>query len=256
MMDFIQSSVSRFADWAFPLVMRSDVLTQVVEQNTEIGAKEKEAFKEWAGLTRGNYQQIEACIRKPYGMPELEMLRVEACSNLILGQWQSAVCITNVLLEAFLKLALVYSNTDKPSEKEQPLTRLMNSLSAPMQKYMKMTLDSTINVACKQGLIDKQVKKKLHECRERFRNAFFHADMQAMFGDQTTPITGADFGTFESEHAEVPIHSVPFMLGEAMWQNAKANAIPYFLEVDALIRDTFPRVFSNASKDDVEESRS
>jgi hypothetical protein len=69
-----------------------------------------------------------------------------------------------------------------------------------------------------------------------------------MFGDETTPITGVDFGTFEIEHGDVPISGLPLFWGEAMWQTAKANAIPYFLEVDSVIRTALPKVFPNSSK--------
>ena len=238
-----------------PLALRDETLSRFVSEHPDFDRKTKSAFMEWSQQARENHAQIEQQLRTGYGLPELEMLRVEACLCIIQGHWQGAVCLTNILLEALLKLALVYSNTEDPEEHAQPLSRLMNSLSAPVAKYMQMKLNDTINVACKQGLIDEKTKESLHEYRERFRNAFFHADMQKMFGGQTTPVTGADFGIFEIEGpSEVPIHGVPFLLGEAMWQNARANAIPYFKEVDALVRQTLSKVFPSLHQEQTEST--
>ena len=253
MFGFMECIAVKFADWAFPLVMQSDTLIHVLEQSPDIDGETKEVFRSWAKASRKSFEEIEYQIRTQYGFPELEALRAEACSCIIHGHWQGAVCLTNILLEAFLKLALLYSNTDKPQEHERPLGRFMNCLAAPTEKYMQMKLHDTINVSCKQGLIDKETKKSLHEFRERFRNAFFHADIQKMFGDQTTPVTGLDFGNQQAEGPiEVPIHAAPFLLGEAMWQNAQANAIPYFKEVDTLIRKALPKVFPNLGQEEDE----
>ncbi|HOZ48213.1 MAG TPA: hypothetical protein PK468_16500 [Candidatus Hydrogenedentes bacterium] len=243
MMDFMESTGCQFGNWALPMALRNESLGRFVSEHPDFDAKIKSAYVEWSRKARENLAQVERQLSTGYGMPELEMLRVEACFCIIQGHWQAAVCLTNILLEAFLKLALVYSNTDEPEEQAQPLSRLLNSLSAPVQKYMQMDLNDTINAARKAGLIDRQTKKDLHSFRERFRNAFFHADMQSMFGDQKTPVTGADFGTREIEHNEIAIRSLPLLLGETLWQNAQANAIPYFTEVDALIRETLPKVF-------------
>ncbi|NUM53511.1 MAG: hypothetical protein HUU46_07700 [Candidatus Hydrogenedentes bacterium] len=252
MFGFMNSNLARFADWAFPLVMRGDVLVRIVEADIQIPKSVKDAFKTWAVSSRTCYEEIRHQVQTEYGLPELEALRVESCANIIQGHWQSAVCLTNILLEAFLKLALIYSNTDDPDEKAQPLSRLVGSLSAPVEKYMQMDLNGTINAARKVGLIDKRTKKDLHTFRERFRNAFFHADMQAMFGDETTPVTGLDFGTQDIEHSDVAIRALPLLLGEALWQTAEANAITYFKIVDALIRETLPKVFPHLNAEQPE----
>lgn len=253
MFGFMNSNAARFADWAFPLVMRSDALARLVEHDSEIPQAVKESFKSWAVSSRESFEAIQFQIENKYGLPELEALRAETCANIIHGHWQSAVCLTNILLEAFLKLALVYLNIKSPEEKPEPLSRLLGSLSAPVKKYMRMKLYCTINEACEQDLIDATKRDELHKFRERFRNAFFHADMQMMFGDQTTFVTGADFGTQEIEQGDVAIRSLPLLLGEALWQNAEENAIPYFKEVDSLIRETLPKVFPHLKADKSED---
>lgn len=224
MASFPESIAGDFSAWAFP-IFRHDV------------------FLKWAESAQANFLEVQQQTENGYGLPELETLRAETCYCIIHGQWQAAVCLTNVLLEIFLKLMLIYSNQEIPQDDAPPLSRLLNSLSAATEKYMGKDLNDTINMACKQGLISKEAKKSLHVCRERLRNAFFHADIKKMFGDTTTPVTGADFAKLEIEQEEIPISALPLLFGEALWQNAQANAIPYFKEVDGLIRETLPKVF-------------
>lgn len=255
MTDFFKSTACQFGDWLVPLVVQDETLGRIMLEHADFDEKARLAFQEWSQKVRENHAQIEYQLLTGYDLPELEMLRIEACFCIIQGHWQGAVCLTNILLEAFLKLSPVYYSAKEPEEHAQPLSRLMNSLSAPVNKYMRMKLNDTINAACKVGLISEEAKNVLHEYRERFRNAFFHADMQAMFGDQTTLVTAANFDCFKTEGPiELPIHSVPFMLGEAMWQNAHSNAIPYFKEVDALIRKTLPKVFPNLHQEQTEST--
>lgn len=225
------------------MALDGETLGRLISEQPDVDEQSKSGYLEWRRQAKENLANIKTQLNTEYGLPELEMLRIEACFCIIQGHWQGAICLSNILLEAFLKLALVYSNVGETKEKAQPLSRLLASLSTPVQKYMQMKLNDTINVACKQGLINGTTKKELHEYRERFRNAFFHADMQKMFGDQTTPVTGLDFGEREIEHNDVAIRSLPLLLGEALWHNAQSNAIPYFMRVDALIRETMPKVF-------------
>lgn len=248
MKSFYESTAGHFASWAFPIFKQEDKLLEIVNSHPDIPDIVRNAFVQWAESAQANFLEVQQQTENGYVLPELETLRAETCYCIIHGQWQAAMCLTNILLEAFLKLALIYSNTDQPEEEVSPLTRLRNSLSNPVQKYMQMKLNDTINIACKQGLIDNESKEMLHDFRKRFRNAFFHADMQSMFGDQTTPVTGIDFETRDIEHEDIPIYSLPLLFGEALWQNAQANAIPYFKEVDGLIRETLPKVFPGIEK--------
>ena len=245
MMDFLNSTPCQFGRWAIPLALNGQGLVGLVSEHSEFDEQARSACVEWCRQAKANLNSIEEQLNAEYGLPELEMLRVEACFCIIQGHWQGTVCLTNILLEAFLKLALVYANTKAPQAMAQPLSRIMGSLSGPVQKFMKMMLNDTINAAREQKLIDDETQSVLHDFRKRFRNAFFHADMHSMFSDQTTPVTGVDLDQYEIEHDDVAIWSLPLLLGEALWQNAEANVIPYFHYVDKLIRETLPKIFPN-----------
>lgn len=258
-MDFTQSTAVQFVGWVIPHVRQGETLNNLISGHPEFNERTRSAFSEWSQQVRENYTQIEKQLGVEYVLPELEILRVEAGLSILQGLWQGAICLTNVLLEAFLKLALVYSNDspEKNSEKsEDILNQLFGSLSDSGKKYMQMNLNNTINTACAQNLIDEETRRTLHEYRERFRNAFFHADMQKMFGDQTVPVAVIKLGNNEIEGPnEVPVCEFPFIFGEAMWQNASANAIPYFKYVDQLIRKTLPIVFKELPEDRPQSAR-
>lgn len=249
MMDFLENIMCQFGNWAKSLVVNKSDLGCYIANHPKIDENTKSAYLKWSNQVRDNFGKIDKQLNVGYDLPELEMLRVETCFSIINGHWQSAVCLTNILLEAFLKLALVYSNINVSGQKNQPLSDLINSLSAPNKEYMQMNLSNTINEACKQKLIDTETKNMLHLFRERFRNSFFHADMQKMFGEQTIPVTSINCETSKIEHNDIPIKSIPLLLGDGLWQNAQANATPYFKKVDELIRETLPKVFPQVTED-------
>jgi hypothetical protein len=249
-MEFLESTACQFGNWFVPLVCHDDVLLQFVMDNPTFDKKAKENFQKWAASAGEHFHEVEYQLNAGYGLPEIEYLRIENCFAIINGLWQGAVCLTNMLLESFLKLALIYSNADKAEAGAPPLLRLLNALATPTEKYSRMKLYNTIEAAFAQGLISEKTKDDLHEFRMRFRNSFSHADMQAMFGDETTPLTGADFVTQDIEGPnEIPIRDVPLLMGEAIWQTAKANGINYFQYVDAMIRHTLPKVFPHLGQD-------
>lgn len=250
MFGFMKSNAARFADWAFPLVMGSDVLARLVEHDSEIPQAVKESFKSWAVSSRESFEVIRFQIENEYGLPELEALRAETCANIIHGHWQSAVCLTSILIEVFLKLALVYTNWDKEEDPSKAFGGIGISVPEAAMKSLGLPLKETIDGAQAHGLIDEDTKIKLHAYRKQFRNAYFHADMKLMHGSKTALFQYIDFGSGRTEGpTAIPIHAVPAIMGEEMWQNARSNAIPYFKEVDALIRETLPKVFPQLNAD-------
>ncbi|MCC6155076.1 MAG: hypothetical protein IT367_15020, partial [Candidatus Hydrogenedentes bacterium] len=192
-------------------------------------------------------------IENEYGVPELEALRAETCANIIHGHWQGAICLTSILIEAFLKLALVYANWEEEEDPSQAFGGIGISVPEAARRFLGLPLKETIDHAQAQSLIDEDTKIKLHAYRKQFRNAYFHADMKLMHGSKTALFQYIDFGSVRTEEpTAIPIHAVPALMGEEMWQNARSNAIPYFKKVDALIRETLPKVFPHLNADQSE----
>lgn len=97
-------------------------------------------FGKWFEAAIGNYRLIHNQLETGYGLPELEYLRIETCFSIMHGLWQGAVCLTNVLLESFLKLALMYSNVAEPEAGRPPVTHLLGSLAGPVQNFARLKL--------------------------------------------------------------------------------------------------------------------
>jgi hypothetical protein len=154
------------------------------------------------------------------------------------------------MLESLLKFALSYKDAFDNHEEnpdDHSLEALIDSLQPSFEKYNSEDLNDTINMSCKAGLIDEARKKQLHEFRKSLRNAYSHADRKKIHQDKKIPIQAAhmtDEGKFEVEpEEEHRILDMPFMHGFAQHYHAKANALPYFLHVDALVREIKPKVF-------------
>lgn len=252
-MDVMKSTNFQFVNQALPMVLCSESLGHFVSEHPEFDEKVKSAYLVWSHQVRENLAQIEGELSTDYNMIELEALRLEICSCIIHGHYQGAVCLTSILLEAFLKLALVYTNWNTENRPYQPFDSLTISESDPAAGYLRQPLKVTIDTAQNQGLIDEDTAVRLHTCREQIRNAFFHADMEMMRGDQTSLFVHVDFCTGRIEGpTALPIANVPLVMGEEMWQTARVNAIPYFKQVDGLIRETLPKVFPGINEDQTE----
>ncbi|HEY7319736.1 MAG TPA: hypothetical protein VIE89_19375 [Candidatus Binatia bacterium] len=115
---------------------------------------------------------------------------------------------------------------------------------------MDKDLSFTIDRACSFGLITKAQKKRLHQIRQDFRNAFSHADKDKTFRDVITKVTAAhvEDGTIATEQPEqVPIADL--LIGQGFFQvtHTRKNAVQYFLYIDRLARDIRAKVFSEGS---------
>lgn len=206
--------------------------------------------------SRGNflikeYPEIEYFYKNGYNLSDLDPIRHEICICIAFGLYQAALTLTNHLLESFIKLSLTYNDihdnaTTLEEEPGNKLTTLANDLRASGNKFNDKNLGDNINKACKLGLITKDEKKKLNEFREKFRNAYSHADRKKQHGDITTPV---QFSTIEDGEIkmeppqEVSLFDLPIFQGIAQWHHAEVFSIPYFTYLDGVIRRTLSKIF-------------
>jgi hypothetical protein len=156
----------------------------------------KAILEERQRLMLQNYLLVRESYRTEYNFPELDPVRHEVALCLIFGLPQAAITLTNHLLESLLKFALIYDHTIKNQPNTEPPTKasiraLRDWLRPAKELYMDKDLSFTIDRACSLGLITKKQKKRLHEFRQNFRNAFSHADKDKTFGDVVTEVTPA-----------------------------------------------------------------
>lgn len=197
------------------------------------------------------YPQIESFYKKAYNLPDLDPIRHEICICIAFGLYQAAMTLTNHLLESFIKLSLTYNDihanpSNLKNKPEDKLKSLTNDLKASGNKFNDKNLGDNINKACKFGLITKEEKKQLNEFREKFRNAYSHADRKKQHGDITTPV---QFSTIEEGKIkmeplqEVSLFDLPIFQGIAQWHHAEVFSYPYFEYLDGVIRRTLSIIF-------------
>jgi hypothetical protein len=191
------------------------------------------------------YKTIEKLFENQYDYAELDPVRSEICRCLICGLNQAAITLTNHLLEMALKTCLIfkYSKKNKGSDID-----IFDFFDEGIQKYDDIDLGQSINAACSAGLITKEQKIRLHNFRETFRNAYSHASLEKTFGNNSTKakvVTTKDFNSIEelgkiafdrSTDKEVKLSKLPIFRGIAQAICAEQSCVPYFVEVDEIIR--------------------
>lgn len=197
-----------------------------------------------------NYPRVKSAYDKPYDMPELDPLRHEIALCIMFGLHQASITLTNHLIEWFIKLMLIYNHSiinEKPMDKSKTIVdNLEEHFSDGIKNYINKDMSDTIRAAKSLGLLTKEQWKELDKIREDFRNAFGHADSSKIFKESEIGLTGVsiDDDKFRTdEKISVKISNVPIIQGLLKIEFAKKNAIPYFLYIDELIRNTLPKLF-------------
>lgn len=192
-----------------------------------------------------NYQIIKDIFNREYNYPELDPLRDEICKCLICGLYQAAITLTNHLLESSLKkcLAMKYAITHKGNQIE-----LKDAFKDGIAAYDSWNLNNTINEAHNLQLITATQKELLHKFRANYRNAYSHAEAAKIFKachPKIKIISSENISTYEnfqkiaSEEldTEIPIRDFLPIQGIAQAIFAQKDAVPYFIEIDNIIRD-------------------
>jgi hypothetical protein len=226
------------------------------ERQTVI-AELKAILEERQRLMLQNYLLVRESYRTEYNFPELDPVRHEVALCLVFGLPQAAITLTNHLLESLLKFALIYDHAIKHQPNTQPppkasIRALRDWLRPAKELYMDKDLSFTIDRACSLGLITKEQKKRLHEFRQNFRNAFSHADKAKTFGNVVTQVNAAhlEAGRIATEQPEeVPIADLLVAQGLFQVTYARNNAAPYFQYVDHLAREIRAKVFPEDGQD-------
>jgi hypothetical protein len=209
---------------------RENIISEINSFTKEIA---KNAFE--------NYVMIRHCYINEYEVPEIDPLRYEICICLTLSLYQAAITLTNHLIEKYLKIALVYYETNEKIGG----TNLESIFKTGVDTYSDTDFSSTINACCTKGIITKSQKKDLHTFRRNIRNPFSHADMKQTFDGMTVPVTFGKIDYTDTENllkvereSEVDLrHFVPFQ-GIAQVIISEKISFQYFEYVDHLIRMT------------------
>jgi hypothetical protein len=163
-----------------------------------------------------------------------DSLRDEICKCITFKCFQASITLTNHLLELLLKDSLIFKDCgfaklDSPEK--------LDIYGRAVDKFDNLELSVTINRARTADIITRDEKKKLHEFREKFRNAYSHAQKKKIFNDQ--PRVNFVMANFDSptisEVKSVPASDFFLAHGEMQAAMASNDAIPYFLYVDRIL---------------------
>lgn len=199
-----------------------------------------------------HYLSIREIYKSHYSWPEFDPLRHEICICIMFGLCQSAITLTNHLLEGLLKysLIIIHGKSVKQSKEQvkgKVITSLVDKYAKGIEKYGNINLSNSINIARKRGLISEEQKKELHAFREIFRNAYSHADINKTFGKSTMPVTAARIENDKivtDESGDIEIAKLLIGQGLAQFEISQRNASPYFIYIDNLVRQIKDKIFS------------
>ncbi len=197
------------------------------------------------------YLSVRDIYKDHYSWPEMDPLRHEICLCIMFGLCQSAITLTNHLLESLLKNALIIEhgkNVEQTEEeiKGRSISALIDKYSEGIKIYGDRNLNFSIDQAKELDLISQEQKDQLQLFREIFRNAFGHADKDKTFGKSTMPVTGMKLENDKivpDESGEPDVAKL--LIGQGIVQHmiAQEHAVPYFLYIDQLVRQIMSKLF-------------
>lgn len=217
------------------------------ERRRQLSEEVNEILRDRVEHINEHYVRVRNAYQTHYEWPELDPLRHEIALAITLGLYQAAIALTNHLLESLLKTALIiHHSKDAIRQQDGVLNAFTVGSAEARARFGNKDLNDTIGAARKSGLISKNQQKQLHFVRERFRNAYSHADKAKTFGDVTVPAQGVKLEDGQLkivEEAELKMADLIIGQGIAQAISARANAADYFLYVDALVREIREKVF-------------
>lgn len=186
-----------------------------------------------------------------YGDTRLNPVRDEICKCIICNLGQAALTLTNHLLELALKTCLIRRDLKR---NKNFLLRLKNIFAPSIKKYGTKDMWQTISYAFKFGLITVEEKVKLENYKNKFRNAWGHADPYGMFGDKK--ITGKKVSFSKEDDIEAFLKNAfseedkeeyeikEFLPAQGIIQAQLANelCVSYFKDVDKIIRAMLQKI--------------
>ena len=213
-----------------------------MDNRSEIKKKLKPITEELSSSIVSNFPKIILQFENSYQLSDIDPIRHEICLCLLYSLNQASITLTNHLLEKFLKLALVYKDAGKIGATN--LYETSEIFEKVINKYNDNDLQKTINQCCTKGIITKEDKKILNQIREKYRNAYSHADIEKTFGEGTIPLAQGNFSNPEKiEIGEFKIKNFPMIQGIIQKKIADDIAYDYFIFVDELIRKSIDKIF-------------
>lgn len=201
--------------------------------------------------TLQRYELVSKILEVEFHQYEFDCLRREISRCYVVDACQACITLTNHLLERYCKMLLIYH--DSGFKKISDLKSVEGSFEEANTKYLDKDLSTTLRACKGYNLITKREWKELEKYREIFRNGYSHANPEKILGDNKGRfIMGSFSGEKPNEYHELTYSKVPFLQGIAIESFSRDNALPYFIEVENLIRKTIKYILADEDKRDYE----
>ena len=193
------------------------------------------------------YEYMKNILMVEFYQPEFDILRKEIGRCFVTNAYHACITLTNHLLERYCKILLI--SFESGFKTIADLKSLESIFEAANEKYLQADLNQTLNACRRHGLITKEERKEFDGYRETFRNGYGHADPKKTLGDSKGGFMLGSFnGNKESEFQELTYSKVLLLQGLAVESFSKANALPYFIAVENLIRKTINKMQPDDAK--------
>jgi hypothetical protein len=183
------------------------------------------------------FMKVMEVFQVEFHIPEIDFVRHEIGRCYVVAAYHGMITLTNLLLERYCKLILIYKFTGFKSI--QDLKNLAEDFKPANKKYNKMTLGDTLQECLNEEIIDEPTYNFFLDMKNRFRDGFGHADASKILKGQTGRFTLGSFNDLSvSEVKTLTFQNIPPLHGIAVQQFASENAWGYFVSVENLIRST------------------
>jgi hypothetical protein len=120
------------------------------------------------------YFKVKEVFQVEFYLPEIDFVRLETGRCYVIAAYHGMITLTNLLLERYRKLILIYKYTGFKSI--QDLKNLAEDFKQANKKYSKMSLGETLQECWKELIINEETYNFFFEMKNRFRDGFGHAD--------------------------------------------------------------------------------
>lgn len=200
-------------------------------------------------LNINDYKAIREVFDTNYGFNELSNLkqRIEYC--IIYGEHLSAMLTINFLLEYFVKIALIYNYTLK--NKNENITidshpfAPTEELEFPTDIYDEKNLHNNLEKMKNVELINDEEFERLNFFKEKYRNTLSHANRKKLYENVSIPIEAITVENSELVSKGKKMEKLalmPFADFIFLEKFSKECSIPYFLELDKIIKNVVGRI--------------
>lgn len=171
-----------------------------------------------------NLSNTRLLVLKPL-LPDIQ----EICDCLFLRKYMAAITLTNLLFETMVKLTLVYYDANGRTIDDG--YDFENIHATELKRYNKRNLGENIEELLAKKIITAEVKNRLIDLKNLFRNPYSHGSNNEYVKTASTIIYKGELGSGQIQECKVEVTGNPYLLLDARRHFVKRYGIGYFAEL-------------------------